>query len=253
MSENKPNQNQPNKFKKKFYHKGHKPFNNNPNNPNNKPNNNPNSDPNRNNQFNKNQPAQNNRPVQQATQPVPRPPDPMRFLNQENKDIIKRMQDSYAKIVDYVYTCSEEQLLWSVNQNKWNIKEIIGHLIQINQLYLLRTKRILNEDKPELDNFDPNAELKKEEFNTRSIEFLLKQFSLSRTELENLFITAPNDLWHRTAMHPERGLITFKTIAEHISTHDASHIEQIFNNLQRHKPWHNPDALNKQNSSTMAN
>ncbi len=97
---------------------------------------------------------------------------------------------------------------------------------------------VLEERADDLPLFEPDEEIRKEEFASFSIERLLREFILSRKAIESLCMKTVDDDWLKKGNHPEKGEQTFADIVKYVITHDEIHIDQIFMNLQRHDPWY---------------
>ena len=158
-------------------------------------------------------------------------------LSRDNLNLVKKFNMSLQKMVSYADPCSEEQLLWKQSYESWDIKEILGHVIQCNKLYLKRLEHILSDDESEIELFDQDQAVKSEEFDNHSLEILLKQLILSRKDLEIFCLNTSDEDWEKSRVHPEKGVQTFREIVAFISEHDAMHMNQMFMNMQRFKPW----------------
>jgi len=159
-------------------------------------------------------------------------------LNRENFFYVRSIRKMTDKLITFIDPCSEIQLLWSPNPSKWNIKEVLAHLIQTNALYLGRLNHILEEREEDLALFDADTEIRKEEFSTYSIERLLREFLSSRKEIDSLCMKTLDEDWLKKSNHPEKGELSFTEVVRFVATHDEMHIDQIFMLLQRHDPWY---------------
>jgi uncharacterized damage-inducible protein DinB len=158
-------------------------------------------------------------------------------LTRENFIAVKSLKKSTEKIISYVDPCSEAQLLWSLSPEKWNIKEILGHLIQVTELFQKRLAQALENPGSELSDFDGNAMLKEENFPSNSLERLLHKFIIERKNLENLCMRTMNDDWENKVVHSQKGEMSFRDLILYFIEHDETHTNQIFMNLQRNDPW----------------
>lgn len=159
-------------------------------------------------------------------------------LNRENFFYVRSIRKTTDKLITYIDPCSEIQLLWSPNTSKWNIKEVLAHLIQTNVLYLDRLNHILEQREEDLALFDADAEITKEEFSSFSIERLLREFLSSRKDIDSLCMKTLDDDWLKKSNHPEKGEQSFTDVVRFVATHDEMHLDQIFMLLQRHDPWY---------------
>jgi uncharacterized damage-inducible protein DinB len=195
-----------------------------------------NNRPNQNRNFQNNR-NQQNRNFRQNKESIVKKLNDKIDLNRENFILITKFNKSLQKMVSYADPCSEEQLLWKQSYDSWDIKEILGHIIQCNKLYLKRLEHILSDDESEIVLFDQNKEIKNEEFDNHSLETLLKQLILSRKDIEIFCLNTSDEDWDESRVHPEKGKQTFRDIVAFISEHDEIHMKQMFMNMQRFKPW----------------
>jgi len=190
------------------------------------------------NRYNKNK--QGNKPPQGGNKPqgsILKQLERNTHLSYEHYGIVKSLRDTTNTIVQYIDPCSETQLLWSTSPNSWNIKEILAHLSQTNELYLERMIHVLEERPDDFRTIDPDIEIKKEEFSSYSIEHIMRDFLRGRKEIESLCMKTIDVDWEKSGNHPDKGMQTFKQIVQYVIEHDKMHVDQIFMNLQRHEPW----------------
>lgn len=110
---------------------------------------------------------------------------------------------------------------------EWAIVEVVAHLADTEQRALARTRRMLNEDEPELAPYDP-AELAVERgYIDMALADELDRFEALRTEQADLLEGLAGDGWQRIGIHGEHGRITVQQLAAHTAGEDADHFAQI--------------------------
>jgi len=82
---------------------------------------------------------------------------------------------------------SEEQLLFRYAEDKWNIKEIIVHLMDTERVFGYRALRFSRNDKTELPGYDENLFAQNSYATERSIGSLIEEYVVVRTSTVALF------------------------------------------------------------------
>ena len=110
---------------------------------------------------------------------------------------------------------------------EWAIVEVVAHLADTEERALARTRRMLDEDEPNLEPYDP-AELAIERgYIDMAIATELDRFATLRTEQADLLEGLTDGGWRRIGVHGEHGRITVQQLAAHTAGEDADHFAQI--------------------------
>lgn len=83
---------------------------------------------------------------------------------------------------------------------KWSVREVVGHLADVERILSYRALRILRGDTTPLPGFDHNAFVPEGQFEGRTLVSLLEEFSAVRGATISLVHGAPADAWHRRTM-----------------------------------------------------
>jgi hypothetical protein len=81
---------------------------------------------------------------------------------------------------------------------KWSVKEVLGHLIDVERIFGYRLLRIARGDPTPLPGFDENAYVPNGEFDARPLPSLLGEFRALRRSTIALMDGLPSDAWTRT-------------------------------------------------------
>ena len=109
----------------------------------------------------------------------------------------------------------------------WNGIEIVGHLLDYEEIFFERAKRMLAEDKPALEGYDQDALVKDHDYAHQNLQDVFQRFVTLRRTFINLLTTLTDEEWARQGVHPQSGEITVLEHAINITLHDVNHIEQI--------------------------
>ena len=118
----------------------------------------------------------------------------------------------------------EDILEWKSAEERWSIKEVLAHLLVIEQLYGDRAKRIVVDENPALAKFMPPGEAK---VRARSARQHLGEFVASRRAHIFFWHSIPANGGSRTGMHHEMGQVTLHQMLNELANHDLGHLRQI--------------------------
>lgn len=115
--------------------------------------------------------------------------------------------------------------------NEWSVIENIGHLIDIDELYVGRVDRILAEERPEFPRFEPDPIVAAKGYQQMDGNELLQQFIATRqATIDGLSTIEPDEL-DRAGMHAVYGEMTLRRLVEQLANHDQKHLVQIHETL----------------------
>ena len=110
---------------------------------------------------------------------------------------------------------------------KWSIAEIAAHLADTEVAMGWRMRMVLSQPGEPIQPFDQDAWAAAMRYEKRDPRKSLEQFrELREVNVALLKSLTPED-WKKSAMHPERGEQTVRTIVEMIAGHDLNHFAQI--------------------------
>jgi uncharacterized damage-inducible protein DinB len=106
---------------------------------------------------------------------------------------------------------------------KWSIKEILGHLTDVERIFTYRLLRVARGDATPLPGFDENAYVPAGRFDERQLGTLLSEFRATRLSSAALLAGIPRSGWSERGQasgHP----ITARALAYIIVGHVAHHL-----------------------------
>ena len=115
--------------------------------------------------------------------------------------LLERLQGTPARVKEMVNGLSDDLLIRKPN-NKWSIKEHIGHIIDLEELHEIRLQEFI-EGKPNLSSADmTNKKTVEAHHNDKSIESLLTQLRVTRLHFVQELGQANEELVNSKAIHP---------------------------------------------------
>jgi len=149
---------------------------------------------------------------------------------QEFHDNVRRLVEFPHHLKHVIAGLTDAQLQFKP-ANEWSIIENIGHLIDIDELYVGRVDRILAEERPEFPRFEPDPIVAAKGYQQMNGHALLAQFIATRqATIDGLSTIEPDEL-NRAGMHAVYGEMTLRRLVEQLANHDQKHLVQIHETL----------------------
>lgn len=144
------------------------------------------------------------------------------------KQIITKLQQNQSVFKSLLEGVTEEQYLWRPQPDKWNLQEIVCHLLDEEILdFKARIKHTLKTPKDLTPSIDPEAWVLKHAYASKDYNKTLYTFLEERTKSISWLNTQVNGNWDNVYEHPELGSITAKQFLNNWLTHDYLHMRQI--------------------------
>lgn len=95
-------------------------------------------------------------------------------------NIISLMKDQLRDLIKFFEQINEDKSLHRYAEGKWSIREILGHLIDGEQIFTYRALRIARDDEASLPGYDENLFVENAHFDRLSFTSLIELFILTR-------------------------------------------------------------------------
>jgi hypothetical protein len=132
---------------------------------------------------------------------------------------------------------------WKPSPGRWSVEEVLGHLIHVEALgFRLRAERILREDNPLLEAYDPDEFAAAGAYSGRPLAVALDEFTAERAaSLTVLSALGPASL-ERPGRHSKLGDLVLANLLHEWVFHDLGHIRQVAELVRsrRHYPHLGP-------------
>ena len=119
---------------------------------------------------------------------------------------------------------SETQAMYRYGRGKWSIKEVVGHLTDIERIMAYRALRIARGDTTPLPGFDENAYVPVAKFDGRSLADLVGELRTARAATLSLLRTFDADAWRRRGTASGKP-ISVRALGYMIPGHERHHVE----------------------------
>jgi hypothetical protein len=106
------------------------------------------------------------------------------YLNYINKindeDIIDVLKSQPGELVHLLSSFNEEDGCFSYAQGKWTVKEVLGHIVDVERIFSYRVLCISRGDKTAIPGFDQDPYVEHGNFNSRTLQSLIDEFTYLR-------------------------------------------------------------------------
>jgi uncharacterized damage-inducible protein DinB len=136
---------------------------------------------------------------------------------------LERMDGTYTRLQSKVKGI-DESVLSNKLDDKWSVKQNIGHLAEVDEISLIRIEEMLNGISPMTSAVFEN----KQDFNAQPIEDVLKFFLKSRQQSQKRLRSLNDVELTRSSVHPRfKSLMTPVDLAWFHAEHDDHHLVRI--------------------------
>jgi uncharacterized damage-inducible protein DinB len=148
--------------------------------------------------------------------------------------LYERLQNASLKYKKEVLDLPEK-ILQLKPENKWSIKENVGHLLLLEQLWHKRFKEI-KERKPEMSPADlSNTATNESSFNDMAIQMLIENFTKTRNKTINFLNGLEQEEFSLSSLHPRlQRSIRIIDMMYFIAEHDDHHLNTIRTIIKNH-------------------
>ena len=142
-------------------------------------------------------------------------------------DVAAAIQPLPGKIEALSRGLSAEQLRQRPREGEWSMKEVMAHFLKVERdVFLLRLKRIVNEDRPRFESFDPEAWAAERDHRQGDFMDDWRAFAAARAETA-AFLASQPPAADRIGLSAFFGPVMLAQYATHIVDHDLEHLAQL--------------------------
>lgn len=95
-------------------------------------------------------------------------------------DILKMLKDQQGEFIQFIQTIPEDRYNYAYAENKWTIKQLIRHIIDVERMFGFRAMAIARGEKNKLPGFDDHLYVQMADDSKNSIADLLNEFESLR-------------------------------------------------------------------------
>jgi DinB superfamily len=147
---------------------------------------------------------------------------------QDIPDLLESLKRSPKILFQFVGSIPQNKLDLRRGEGFWTVTEHLSHLAQVQPMLLNRIERFMYEENiafvpyiPGEGNDEPDTPP------CMGIESALDQFARSRSRQIQLLESADDQIWRKSATHPEYEEYSLYILARHILMHDHWHMYRM--------------------------
>jgi DinB family protein len=144
-----------------------------------------------------------------------------------DRDPIAMQRETAQVLADLISGVPEDRITARPQSDKWSVGEILAHLAEDELATAWRYRQMVEHDGIELPGFDQDLWARLGDYSSRAPRESLELFRLLRAANVQFLERLEPGQWACCGIHAERGKITIRELAVHMTGHDANHIEQI--------------------------
>jgi hypothetical protein len=138
-------------------------------------------------------------------------------------DLISMLREQIMETVGLLGGLPEGKANFAYAPGKWTIKEVIGHMIDVERVMAYRALRIARADTTDLPGFDENAWVPVANFGARTIADLLEEFQVVRAATVHLAKHLDAEALARRGSANKNG-ISVRALLYIIAGHERHHL-----------------------------
>jgi len=147
-----------------------------------------------------------------------------KYINQVTGDnVIDEMEKQQKTLMGIFTPITEEKSNYRYAEDKWNIKEVVGHILDGERVFAYRALRISRNDEQPLAGFDQNEYIKFSNYKNISFEKIIDEFFLLRASNILMFKGFSHDMWLKNGIASGNS-VSVRALAYIITGHVEHHI-----------------------------
>jgi len=147
--------------------------------------------------------------------------------------------DGLARLRLVVAGLTREQLRARPIPGKWSTLEVVCHLVDSEQAWCHRMKRVIAEDRPLLIGYDESRFTAALVYQQSDLNEELALLEGMRRQMARILRGLPEAAWSRIAVHSEQGLMTLEQMLQAEVEHVPHHVTHI---IEKRKALGLPDV-----------
>jgi DinB superfamily len=139
-------------------------------------------------------------------------------------DVLALLETQVNETLSFLRAHGEAWATTRFAPGKWSVKEVVGHLSDVERVLSYRALRIARGDRTPLPGFEQDDYVRAAHFDRRSLADLLEDFAAVRTATMRLFHSLEADAWMRSGIANNLA-VSVRALAYIIAGHERHHVE----------------------------
>jgi uncharacterized damage-inducible protein DinB len=149
------------------------------------------------------------------------------YAKQSCEQRLERLERTSDELLAAIRGQSDAALARRPDASNWAAKEVVCHLRDAEELFMIRFETIMAADDPKLTPLDPDRWARERQYLKNDALEAVAAFRKRREESLAFFRKLERDQWTRGGTHPVRGRFTLDDFATLMAWHDDNHLDQL--------------------------
>ena len=149
------------------------------------------------------------------------------YAKQPREQRLRRLTRTAEELTAAIRGQSDATLSRRPDARNWAAKEVICHLRDTEELFMLRFQTIMATDEPRVVVIDPDRWAQDRQYLRNDSAEAAAAFRKRREESVAFLRKLDAEQWSRGAIHPERGRFTIDDLTSLMAAHDDNHLDQL--------------------------
>ena len=146
---------------------------------------------------------------------------------EERQRLIEQYEAGYGEVERSLRDFPADRLTARPIEGKWTACEIVHHLADSEMASALRLRKLLTEERTQIQGYDQDEYAVRLRYNERDIAPALEAFRAARATTAQVLATMTEDDWAREGTHTESGRYTAEDWLRIYAAHAHNHAAQI--------------------------
>ena len=143
--------------------------------------------------------------------------------NVDSDNILETLRENHTRSKTLFTGMSEDQAAQTYQPGKWSIKEVLGHLIDTERVFVFRAMSFARNEQQPLPGFDENTYVPAGKFGNRTLASLLDEYNAVRLATIMFFESLTQDSWDKSGI-ANGSSFSVKSLAYIIAGHEIHHL-----------------------------
>lgn len=143
-----------------------------------------------------------------------------------DQDVLEVMRQQHRLTLELLRSISEEQALFRPAPGEWTIKEVVGHMSDVERVFAYRALRFSRNDSQELLGFEQDDYVRESNFNDRPFSDLIDEFEALRRANMYLFQNLTPEMLLRRGI-ASKASVTVRALVYMTAGHEIHHYESL--------------------------
>lgn len=145
------------------------------------------------------------------------------YISLVDDDVLAALESQRKSTGELLSAIPEEKGNYRYAENKWSIKELVGHVLDCERIFACRALRIARNDKTELPGFDQDTYVSNANYADIPLYEIAGELDLLRRSTLAMFRHFPEEAWTRSGT-ANKFEVTVRAIAFITAGHEKHHI-----------------------------